>query len=121
VIRPRARATVFILLGAIVLAGCAVKTPLPGSVADEARRAGRAAQSFPAADEDYFREMDQNKDGLVALTANEVKGRNAWIVWTGGNDRFWDTISRLGNGALDFLKTLSSHPALKYGRDNRWY
>jgi hypothetical protein len=90
-------------------------------VMDEARRAGRAAASFSAADEDYFREMDQNKDGPVALAPNEVRGRNAWIVWTGGNDRFWDTISRLGGGALDFLKTLSSHPALKYSRDNRWY
>ena len=26
----------------------------------------------------------------VALTPDEVKGRNMWIVWTGGNDRFWD-------------------------------
>jgi hypothetical protein len=120
-VRRGSRAAIFVLVGALVLAGCAVKAPAPGTVADEARRAGRAAHSFPAADEDYFREMDQNKDGVVGLTPNEVRGRNAWIVWTGGNDRFWDTISRLGGGALDFLKTLSSHPGFKYTRDNRWY
>jgi hypothetical protein len=109
------------LLGAIILTGCAVTAPAPGTVLDEARRADRAAASFPAADEDYFRDMDQRGAGPVALTPDEVKGRNAWIVWTGGNDRFWDTISLRGAGALDFLKTLSSHPSLKYSRDNRWY
>jgi len=118
-VRAGSRTAVLALLAAIILAGCAVKAP--GTVLDEARRAGRAASTFPAADEDYFRDMDQNRDGRVALTPEEVKGRNAWIVWTGGNDRFWDTISRLGGGALDFLKTLSSHPRLRYSRDNRWY
>ena len=33
-------------------------------------------------------------DGGVALTADEIKGRNTWIVWTGGNDRFWDALTR---------------------------
>ena len=120
-VRNWSRIALSILLCSMVLAGCATRPPAPGTVLDEARRAGRAAVSFPAADEDYFRDMDQNKDGVVPLTANEVKGRNGWIVWTGGNDRFWDTISNIGNGALDFLKTLSSHPRLPSGRDNRWY
>ena len=70
-----------------MLFGCN-KGPEPGHVEDEARLAGRAPASFPAADEDYFHDMD----GGIALTADEVKGRNMWIVWTGGNDRFWDTI-----------------------------
>jgi hypothetical protein len=120
-VRNWSRIALSILLCSIVLAGCATRPPAPGTVLDEARRAGRATASFPAADEDYFRDMDQNKGGVVALTANEIKGRNGWIVWTGGNDRFWDTISNIGNGALDFLKTLSSHPRLKSSRDNRWY
>jgi hypothetical protein len=114
------RVTVSMLLGGIILAGCATKMPMPGTVMDEARRAGRTAASFPAADEDYFRDMDQDARGVVTLTPNEVKGRNAWLVWTGGNDRFWDAIGSFGGGALDFLKTLSSHPRLKYSRDNRW-
>ena len=89
----------------------------PGHVLDEASRAGRSAESFPAADEDYFRDMD----GGVALTPAEVQGRNTWIVWTGGNDRFWDVITVSSFGAFDLLKILSSHNALKFSRDNRWY
>ena len=86
------------------------------AVADEARQAGRSAQSFPAADEDYFRAMD----GGIALTPDEVKGRNMWIVWTGGNDRLWDELSNITFGNFDLLKILSSYPGLKYSRDNRW-
>jgi len=89
----------------------------PGEVEDEARLAKRTAASFPAADEDYFAGMD----GGVRLTPEEVKGRNTWIIWTGGNDNFWDDLSRLSYGTLDFLKTLSSHPGLKFSRDNRWH
>ena len=92
------------------------KGPEPGTVLDEARQANRPAQSFPAADEDYFHDMDNG----ATLTTDEVKGRNTWIVWTGGNDRFWDKIGVSSLGALDFLKTLSSHPNLKFSRDNRW-
>ena len=73
----------------LLLAACGKGEPRPGEVLDEASRAGRAAASFPAADEDYFRDMD----GGVALAPGEIKGRNTWIVWTGGNDRFWDTIT----------------------------
>src|SRR5258708_22254846 len=46
------------------------KGPLPGTVLDEARQANRPASSFPAADEDYFHDMD----GVSALTPEEVKG-----------------------------------------------
>ena len=59
-------------------------------------------------------------DGGVPLTPEEIKGRNTWIVWTAGNDRFWDGLGVTAFGALDFLKTMSSHPALKTSRDNRW-
>jgi hypothetical protein len=90
--------------------------PSESPVLDEARAAKREVASFPAADEDYFHDMD----GGVTLSADAIKGRNTWNVWTGGNDRFWDGISATSVGTLDFLKTLSSHPALKAGRDNRW-
>jgi hypothetical protein len=43
-----------------------------------------------------------------------------WLVWTGGNDRLWDTLSRESLGSLDFLKTISSHPTLPYSRDTRF-
>src|SRR5215471_16699394 len=41
-------------------------------------------------------------------------------MWSGGNDRFWDTISVNSVGALDFLKTLSSYPGFNASRKNRW-
>jgi hypothetical protein len=86
------------------------------AIVDEARQAGRSAQSFPAADEDYFRAMD----GGLALTPDEVKGRNMWIVWTGGDDRLWDELTNVTFGNFDLLKILSSYPGWKYSRDNRW-
>ncbi|HZH84158.1 MAG TPA: hypothetical protein VFD87_13510, partial [Phototrophicaceae bacterium] len=62
-----------------------------------------------------------NMDGGVELTANEVKGRNNWIVWTGGNDRFWNDLVNRSFGAVDFLKIISSHPKVKHlSRDTRW-
>ena len=109
--------TALVLLGVGALIGCAkTDEAQPGQVQDEARRAGRTVASFPAAEDDYFHDMD----GRVALTTEEIKGRNTWIVWTGGNDRLWDELSRLSVGNLDFLKTLSSYPGLKFSRDNRW-
>jgi hypothetical protein len=91
--------------------------PKAGEVLDEARVAGRPAASFPAADEDYFQDMD----GGGKLSPEEIKGRNTWLVWTAGNDRFWDKMVNASAGALDFLKILSSHPKLtKFSHDNRW-
>lgn len=107
----------FILMSLLSLSGCISGKPRPGTVLDEAMQAGRAASTFPAADEDYFHDMD----GGIALTPEEVKGRNTWIVWCGGNDRLWDKLTTVSFGALDFLKVISSHPSLKnFSRDNRW-
>jgi hypothetical protein len=96
-------------------AGCFAPA-LAGAPLDEARQAGRSAQSLPAAGEDYFHAMD----GGLALTSDEVKGRNMWMVWTGGDDRLWDVLTNLTFGAFDLLKILSSYPGLKFSRDNRW-
>lgn len=106
-----------------------------GAVTDEAMRAGRNVESFPPAKDHYFQAMD----GGVALTDDEHAGRNMWIVWSGGNDKFWDTIGRRSVGTLDFLKTISSYDITKdpnapksgeiftrlsaaytFGRKNRW-
>lgn len=106
-----------VAVGVVIYKGVTPDGPKPGEVVDEARAGQRAAASFPAADEDHFRDMD----GGVQLTPEEIRGRNTWIVWTGGNDRFWDKMVNASAGALDFVKTLSSHPKLtKYSRDNRW-
>ena len=99
----------------LVLSG-GLAAPSRAQVLDEARQAGRAAQSFPAADEDYFHDMD----GGIPLTPAEVEGRDMWLVWTGGDDRLWDRLTNLTFGSFDLLKILSSYPGLKYSRDNRW-
>lgn len=88
----------------------------PGHVLDEALASGRDASSFPAADEDYFHDMD----GGVALSPDEIRGRDTWLVWTGGNDRLWDRLTAASFGNLDLLKTLSSYPGLAASRENRW-
>ena len=92
------------------------RNPRIGGVKDEAQQAGLKADDFKAADEDYFHDMDSG----AALSPDEIKGRNTWIVWTAGNDRLWDKMTLASVGALDFLKTISSHPSLKNNRDNRW-
>ena len=89
----------------------------PGEVVDEARHVNRTASSFPAADEDVFSKMD----GGINLEPQEIQGRNTWLIWTGGNDRLWDHLSKASFGTLDFLKTLSSHPNLKFSRNTRWH
>jgi hypothetical protein len=89
-----------------------------GPIRDEALSANpaRLAASFPAADEDYFHDMDRDRNGSVALTPEEIRGRNTWIVWTAGDDRLWDVLGVTSAGAVDFLKVLSSHPSQKYSR-----
>ena len=74
------------------------------AIPDEAQRAGRDAASFPQATEDYFHDMDNG----VALSADEVQGRNMWLVWSGGNDRFWDVMIKHAFGTFDLLKLIDS-------------
>jgi hypothetical protein len=83
--------------------------PRPGTVLDEAKLANRGPESFPAAADDYFHDMDGDAKGPVKLNEAQIKGRNTWIVWTGGDDRLWDTLRVKSFGALDFVKTLSSY------------
>ena len=78
-------------------------------IQDEALLAGRTVASFPAASEDYFHDMD----GGIALTAAEIQGRNTWLAWSGGDDRFWDGLTATTFGAFDLLKIISSHPGQK--------
>lgn len=114
------------LLALLLFLSCSSLQPgtnpdgIPGQVVDEARLANRPAGSFPGADEDYFTDMDMVGNVHVKLTPEEIQGRNTWLVWNGGNDRLWDVLSKRSFGTLDFLKTLSSHPTLKFSRDNRW-
>src|SRR5437762_4410368 len=105
-----------IVLACMVCIASCTQRPKSGEVLDEAKRAGREAASFRHADEDYFHDVD----GGITLTPEEIRGRNMWLVWTGGNDRFWNSMTDFTFGALDLLKVVSSHPGLGYSRANRW-
>lgn len=110
-------AAVFLVVLALALYWIFHKPP----ARDEAAVAGLGDAHFRHADEDYFKAMD----GGIALTTDEVKGRNMWIVWTGGNDRFWDGMAGPTFGGFDLLKIVAPEPGQPYGaatarRDARW-
>ncbi|MEO8370438.1 MAG: hypothetical protein ABI806_14735 [Candidatus Solibacter sp.] len=81
--------------------------PVPGRMMDEARLTGRVAFSPP--DEDYFHKMD----GGLDLALAEIQGRNTWMVWSAGNDRFWDWLARQSGGSFDLLKVVGSYNPAK--------
>jgi hypothetical protein len=92
---------VTILLVICLLGGCHRS---PESPPDDALTAGLSAADFPQATADIFSQMD----GGIRLTGEEIKGRNNWILWTAGNQVFWDRVAREGYGIVDLLKTLDS-------------
>ncbi len=110
------------LLVALFLAP-SVASAAPPAPLDEAQRAGRPEATFPQANEDFFHDVDNG----VQLTPDEVKGRNMWLVWTGGNDRFWDRMTKDSLATFDLLKIITSHPSQTYcdgqrcDRDSRWH
>ena len=62
--------TPLIALVVAALAAAACGDAKPGTVLDEAMRVKRTAASFPAADEDYFKQMD----GGIPLTVQASAG-----------------------------------------------
>jgi hypothetical protein len=100
----------------LLLCAAAAVAQTSGHVLDEARRAGRDAASLPVATENYFQDMDNG----VALTPEEVKGRNTWVLWAGGNDRFWDGMTASTFGAFDLLKIIAYDPSKPADRARRW-
>jgi hypothetical protein len=73
----------------LFLASCD-RSPEPGTVLDEASLANRSTASLAPANEPYFQDMD----GGIPLTPEQAQGRDIWLLWTGGNDRLWDSLSR---------------------------
>jgi mono/diheme cytochrome c family protein len=108
---------------AVGTGACGQSGPPPGSVKDEAMRAGLTPNYFVRKTDDYFHDMDRNVirgQRQPALTQAEIEGRNMWLVWTGGNDRLWNRLTVDSLGSFDLLKTISSHPRIGYGRHNRF-
>jgi hypothetical protein len=117
-----------------------------GEILDEALCVGRNAESLPgSADTSYLADMDygESKDsafvharlapyfpGITPAQAVDAYniGRNNWVMWSGGNDLFWDRMAGDSYGNLDLLKTITNDPKKttddpdmhSYSRDNRW-
>ena len=110
---------------AVLVLGLALFTtvfqdPRPGHVLDEAARAGLSPTAllkpYYGNDAQHFDAMDNG----VVKSPEGKRGRITWMIWTGGNDRFWDTITTNTFGTFDLLKTISSHPSLKFAQGNRF-
>ena len=56
-------------------------------------------------------------DGGIALSPEEIKGRNAWNLWTAGNQHFWNVVAQDSFGLMDLLKSLDNR---KYKRGERF-
>ena len=95
-----ANVTAACLLIAAVFTACKPKPPV--SLKDDG--GGRKPSDFPELAADVFKPMD----GGIALTADEIKGRNTWNLWCGGDEQFWDRVAREALGLFDLIKTLDS-------------
>jgi hypothetical protein len=73
-------------------------------VYDTAYLAGKTPADFPETASRWFDAMDNG----VELTDDERKGRNTWLLWTGGNQDFWDHMASHSFGTVDFLKIIDS-------------
>jgi hypothetical protein len=105
---------------AATLAGCTTAPPSDeakvkhfGDAAATPAQLEEAAQRFyKPATADYFKDMDCVQGGPpfvpLKLDGEEIKGRNAWVLWTGGNEAFWDWLARHAYGAIDLLKLVDS-------------
>ncbi len=90
-----------------IFAGC-TKSP-----EDEAKLAGLTTADFPQITADVFQPMD----GGIALEPEEIMGRNAWNLWTGGNQHFWNNVAQDSFGMMDLLKSMDNR---KYKRGERF-
>lgn len=98
-LRELTLASLLLAATAALATGCASKEAI-----DEATAAGKTVADFPETRVDLFQPMDRG----IALTPDEIAGRNTWMLWTAGNEAFWDHLSRNGYGLVEFLKTMDS-------------
>src|SRR6202030_3387835 len=83
------------------------------NIVDEAKASGKTPADFPQITADVFKSMDAG----IQLSPEEIMGRNAWILWSGGNEHFWNTVAQDSFGLIDLLKTLDNR---KYTPDERF-
>ena len=112
--------------------GSARRRSRAGSATRRSGVAGATAASFPAADEDYFRDMDQTGTVRRADARGGARAATPGSSGRAGNDRMWDVLGETSVGALDFLKiavvapVAALQPGLRPDRladgrcENRW-
>lgn len=93
-----------VIAAGILVASCGKKMAGGGGHALLDDGGGRKPADFPELALDVFQPMD----GGIKLSEDEVKGRNTWNLWCGGNEQFWDRVAREGLGLFDLLKTIDS-------------
>lgn len=91
------------VLLALNLSGCKPKPYITSDTLDDSG-GGRKPEDFPELAADVFAGMDKGAE----LGPDEIKGRNTWNLWCGGNEQFWDKLAREGFGLFDLLKTIDS-------------
>lgn len=92
-----------LIVGSIAVAVLFYRPCKPATV-DDAKAAGKTAADFPQTASRVFDAMD----GGIALTEDETRGRNTWLLWTAGDQAFWDYMAQRGFGLSDLLKTIDS-------------
>jgi len=97
-------------LALLFVAGCKKKETV---VEDEAKLARKTTADFPQITADVFKPMDSGID----LLPDEIMGRNAWNLWSAGNDHFWNNVAQDSFGLMDLLKMLDNR---KYKRGERF-
>ena len=99
---------VLLWVGALVVAGVIVAVwylrPCVPAIADDAKASGNTVVDFPQTASNAFDAMD----GGIALTEEETKGRNTWLLWTAGDQTFWDLLAQQVYGLSDLLKAIDS-------------
>src|ERR1035441_7306819 len=71
---------------------------------DDAKAAGKTPPHFSETASHAFDQMD----GGQSLAEDERKGRNTWLLWTAGDQVFWDNMAQHGLGIGDLLKAIDS-------------
>ena len=94
------------LCALLVFAGCKEQV-------DEAKAAGKSTADFPQITADVFKPMD----GGIDLSPEEIMGRNAWNLWSAGNEHFWNHAAQDSFGLMDLLKMLDNR---KFPRGERF-
>lgn len=101
-----------VVAGSLLLTGCGDQP-----AQDEAKQAGKTPADFPETAHYYFKGLDGypkcrggSESDCARLTEDEIKGQNTWVIWTGGNEAFWDWLANNSFGTFDLLKAISSYP-----------